>query len=133
MSVLVTDASGNHALAVIRSLGGKGIDVVAADSSRWAQGGFSRFCAARTVYPSPAHGVQPFLRDLHRIIEEFHPEVLMPMTEQSILAMSQMRPEIESRVRLAPLPSAEALRVAFDKKATIGLAASLGIAVPRTV
>jgi predicted ATP-grasp superfamily ATP-dependent carboligase len=133
MSVLVTDASGNHALAVIRSLGRKGIDVVAADSSRWAQGGFSRFCAARTVYPSPAHGVQPFLRGLHRIIDEFSPEVLMPMTEQSILAMSQTRPEIESRVRLAPLPSAEALRVAFDKKATVGLAVSLGIAVPRTV
>jgi len=133
MSVLVTDASGNHALAVIRSLGGKGIDVVAADSSRWAQGGFSRFCSARTVYPSPARGVQPFLRGLRRILDEFNPEVLMPMTEQSILALTSARPDIESRVRLAPLPSAEALRVAFDKQATIGLAVSLGIAVPRTV
>ena len=68
MSVLITDAGGEHALAVIRSLGRRGIRVVAADSTRWTQGGFSRFCAARAVYPSPVRGVREFRKGLDRII-----------------------------------------------------------------
>ena len=133
MSVLVTDASGNHALAVVRSLGRRRIRVVAADTTRFAQGACSRFCAGRAVYPSPENGVRRFQEGLIRIIETCRPEILMPMTERTILALGPARREIESRVGLAPLPSPDALRVAFDKQATIGLAASLGIAVPRTV
>src|SRR5436309_5286283 len=133
MSILVTDASGNHALAVVRSLGRRGLRIIAADGRRCGQAGFSRFCAARAVYPSPEHGIDAFLGGLCRVLDAFRPELLMPMTEQTILAMTAGRAEIESRVRLAPLPSPQALRVAFDKQATIGLAATLGIAVPRTV
>src|SRR5881628_3139424 len=47
MSILVTDASGNHALAVVRSLGRRGLRIIAADGRRCGQAGFSRFCAAR--------------------------------------------------------------------------------------
>ena len=133
MSVLVTDASGNHALAVVRSLGRRGLRVIAAETGRLAQAGFSRFCAARALYPSPVRGVREFQEGLRRLLDVHRPDVLMPMTERTILAMGPMRREIESRTRLAPLPSDESLRVAFDKQATIGLAASLGIAVPRTI
>ncbi|HYS78090.1 MAG TPA: ATP-grasp domain-containing protein [Candidatus Dormibacteraeota bacterium] len=133
MSVLVTDAGGNHALAVVRSLGRRGVRVVAADSRICAQAAFSRFCAARAVYPSPGRGIEAFLEGLCRILDAYRPDLLMPMTERTILAMTAARGEIESRVRVAPLPSPDALRVAFDKQATIGLAASLGIPVPRTV
>jgi predicted ATP-grasp superfamily ATP-dependent carboligase len=131
--VLVTDAGGNHALAVVRSLGQRHIRVVAADSTRFAQGACSRYCASRASYPSPGIGVREFQEGLFRIIETCGPEILMPMTERTILALSPARREIESRVRLAPLPTEDALRVAFDKRATIDLAGSLGIAVPRTI
>src|SRR5438093_1187916 len=133
MSVLVTDASGNHALAVIRSLGQRGIRVVAADSSRFTQGGFSRFCARRALYPSPVRGIREFQAGLLRMIETIRPAVLMPMTERTLTALASVRHEIESRVTLAPLPSRRALEVAFDKQATVDLAASLGVAVPRTI
>jgi predicted ATP-grasp superfamily ATP-dependent carboligase len=133
MSVLVTDASGNHALAVVRSLGRRGLRVVAAETGRLAQAGFSRFCAARALYPSPARGIAEFQEGLRRILEVHRPEVLMPMTERTILALGSARRDFESRTRLAPLPSEESLRVAFDKQATVGLAASLGIGVPKTV
>ncbi|HYS78534.1 MAG TPA: hypothetical protein VEO94_06825, partial [Candidatus Dormibacteraeota bacterium] len=110
MSVLVTDAGGNHALAVVRSLGRRGVRVVAAGGGRWcAQAAFSRFCAARAVYPSPERSLDAFQEGLCRILDTFRPELLMPMTEQTILALTAVRGEIESRVRLAPLPSPEAL------------------------
>ena len=133
MSVLVTDAAGNHALAVVRSLGRRGLHVVAADTCRLAQAGFSRYCAARDIYPSPARGVAEFREGLRRILDVHRPEVLLPMTERTILALQPARRELESRTRLAPLPSAESLRVAFDKQSTLSLAVSLGIAVPKTV
>jgi predicted ATP-grasp superfamily ATP-dependent carboligase len=133
MSVLVTDASGNHALAVVRSLGKRGIRVIGADSVHCAMGAFSRFCAERACYASPALGIREFLTDLRRIIDRHRPALLMPMTERTILALLTDREAIESRVVLAPLPSGEALRVAFDKESTLRLAWSLEIPVPHTV
>ena len=133
MTVLVLDASGNHALSVVRSLGRRGLRVVAAESTPLAQAGFSRYCAGRAVYPSPARGVREFQEGLRRMLDAHRPDVLMPMTERTILAIASVRRELESRTRLAPLPPEDALRVAFDKKATAGLAASLGIPIPKTV
>jgi predicted ATP-grasp superfamily ATP-dependent carboligase len=132
MSVLVTDAAGNHALAVVRSLGQRDIRVAAADSVWCAKSFCSRYCAESATYPSPANGVLEFQNHLYRILEKVKPAILMPMTERMILALTADRKETESRVTLAPLSSQDALRVAFDKKLTVDLAKSLGIAVPRT-
>jgi predicted ATP-grasp superfamily ATP-dependent carboligase len=132
IDVLVTDASGNHALAVIRSLGRRGVRVAAAGGTWSSMGLFSRYCAARAVYPDPASGVEPFREGLARILERLRPALLMPMTERTLLALDADREAIESRVRLAPLPPRETLEVAFDKRATVDLATSLGIPVPRT-
>jgi predicted ATP-grasp superfamily ATP-dependent carboligase len=132
MSVLVTDGSGNHALAAVRSLGRRGVRVVAADSSRLVQAGFSRFCAQRAVYPSPARGIGEFQSGLRRIIETTGAQVLLPMTERTLTALAPIRDEIGSRLTLAPLPSPQALETAFDKSATLALAASLGMPAPRT-
>jgi predicted ATP-grasp superfamily ATP-dependent carboligase len=133
VSVLVTDASGNHALAVVRSLGKKGIRVAAADSTRLAQSFFSRYCVKSATYPSPTRGIGEFREALVRILEKLKPAMLMPMTEQTILALMVNREEIESRVALAPLPSEDTLSVAFDKRATIELARSLNVPTPTTV
>ena len=132
MDVLVTDAGGNHALAVIRSLGRRGIRVAAAGGSRGAMGLYSRYCAARALYPDPGRGIEAFRAGLLRILGRLRPALLMPMTERTLMAIDAGREEIESHVRLAPLPPRETLEVAFDKRATMDLAASLGIPAPRT-
>jgi predicted ATP-grasp superfamily ATP-dependent carboligase len=133
MTVLVTDAGGNHALAVVRSLGRRGIRVVAADSMWCAKAAFSRYCAARALYPPATRGVADFLAGVLRILERVKPDLLMPMTERTILGLLTGRDAVESRARLAPLPSEEALGIAFDKEQTLRLARSLGIPAPRTI
>lgn len=132
MSVLITDGCGNHALAAVRSLGQRGIRVAVADSLRCSKSFFSRYCAAHALYSSPAGGIRGFHRSLMSILEQIRPKLLIPMTERTIMALLANREEIESRVAIAPLPSEESLRVAFDKKATIALARSLSIPVPKT-
>ncbi len=132
INALVTDAAGNHALATVRSLGLRGLRVAAADTARSATGLFSRYCAARALYPSPRRGTREFLAGLDRIIERLRPRILMPMTERTIMALLSDRVGAESRVRLAPLPSSEAIEIAFDKRRTIDLARSLGVQAPAT-
>ncbi|MBI2455607.1 MAG: ATP-grasp domain-containing protein [candidate division NC10 bacterium] len=131
--VVVTDASGNHALAVVRSLGGRGLRVAAADSVWCAKAFFSRYCARRIVYPSPARSVREFRAALYGMLETLRPAVLMPMTERTIMALADERLQVEARVGALPLPSPDALRTAFDKGETVRLATSLGIPVPATV
>jgi predicted ATP-grasp superfamily ATP-dependent carboligase len=133
MGILVTDAGGNHALAVVRSLGGRGLEVIAADCERIAQAGFSRYCAARALYPSPRRGLKAFQDALLGLIEERRPRLLLPMTECTLVAMAPRREEIEASVVLAPLPATPALAVAFDKRATLDLADRLGVRAPKTV
>ncbi|HYV84808.1 MAG TPA: ATP-grasp domain-containing protein [Patescibacteria group bacterium] len=132
MSILVTDASGNHALAVVRSLGGRGLDVIAAGGESIAQAGFSRYCSARVLYPSPRRGLKPFQDALLGLLDERRPRLLMPMTECTLVAIAPIREEIESSVVLAPLPETQALAVAFDKRATLALADGLGVRAPET-
>jgi predicted ATP-grasp superfamily ATP-dependent carboligase len=131
VSVLVTDARGNHALAVARSLGQQGIPVAIADSVRSAKGLFTRYRADRAIYPSPSDSASGFRAGINRILETLKPAVLMPMTEQTILGLVADREAIESRVIL-PLPSSEAIRVAFDKSETVRLAERLQVPVPQT-
>ena len=132
MSVLVMDASGNHALAVVRSLGRRGVRVAAAGETWCAQSFLSRHCARRFLYSSPERGIREFRAALGRILARARPAMVMPMTERTILALLTGPDGIGSQAALAPFPPRESLRVAFDKSETLWLAASLGVAVPRT-
>ena len=52
--VLITDAGRGSAIAFTRSLGRRGVEVVAADEQRRSAGFASRYASARVRYPSPA-------------------------------------------------------------------------------
>lgn len=106
--------------------------MTAADNVPWAKSFFSRYCVRRALYPSPAAGVGAFVERLCGIVDEVRPELLMPMTERTILAIMAYRKRIESCVAIAPLPSEHAFAVALDKGTTVELAESRGLPVPRT-
>ena len=58
--VLVMDARGNIGLSIIRSLGSKGIEVVAGDSFCFTTGSLSKYCADSLVYPPPEKDIEKF-------------------------------------------------------------------------
>jgi len=58
--VLVTDAEVRQGLAVIRSLGRRGLRVFATGASPRSLGFSSRCAVATGVYPSPAEGTREF-------------------------------------------------------------------------
>jgi predicted ATP-grasp superfamily ATP-dependent carboligase len=130
--VLVTDASRGSALAVIRSLGRRGCHVVAADAGSVSPGARSRYASGRVRYPSPFKDPAGMLDALEATIRRRGIDLLVPVTDDVIVPLVAERSRFEALCGLV-LPRSEALELAADKAATLGLARSVGVPVPETI
>lgn len=130
--VLVTDARRGSALAFIRSLGRRGDHVVAADSVTPSAGLRSRYAAGRVRYPTPT--VDPVAAGdaLVRAAHDHRIELIVPITDEVILALRDRLADLPVGCQVA-IPDAAAARIVNDKRATVDLAASLGIPVPQSI
>jgi predicted ATP-grasp superfamily ATP-dependent carboligase len=131
MRVLVTDAARGSAISVIRSLGRRGIEVVAADSNVRSPGFFSRYTSARVIHSDLKSDTGGAIRDLARAAREHRIDLLIPVSEDSVALLSEEREAFQGDVKLA-LPDRDGLQVTRDKLGTLDLATRLGIPVPRT-
>ncbi len=129
-SVLVTDAADPQAVATIRSLGRAGWRVVAVDSDPGAPGLRSRSAATTHVIPSAQHEPVAALNALAALSAVEEIDLLLPVCDQSILALSPARDRFGSTVIALPAP--ESLELAMDKQQTLALATELGLPIPET-
>ena len=129
--VLVTDAARGSAISIIRSLGRRGIAVVAADSDPRAPGLKSRYAERSLVYPRPAEDPAATVESLLAAAREHAVDLIIPVTDDVILPLTQARERFDGVCDLA-LADPEALATASDKLATLELARRLGIPTPRT-
>ena len=129
--ILVTDASRGSAIACIRSLGRRGMDIVAADELPRSPGFYSRYTSERVRYPPPAQAPDEAVAVLLRAARELSVDLIVPVTDEIILPLSAARARFAGVCRLA-LPGTQALATALDKSATLELAEGLDIPVPRT-
>jgi predicted ATP-grasp superfamily ATP-dependent carboligase len=129
--VIVTDAARGSAVAIIRSLGRHGAHVIAADSERRSPGFYSRFAAERLLYPRPDANPDGVVETLLRAAVERDVDLIVPVTDDVIVPLSQARPRFDGVCALAIAP-VDALAASRDKLATLELARSLGVPTPRT-
>lgn len=130
-TVLVTDAGLGSAVSVIRSLGRKGMRVVAADSERHSAGLRSRFADVAVHYPSARVDPDGMIERLLEIVRSERVDLVVPVTDDTILPLAAARDRFE-RVTKVALPPAASWETARDKEATHELAERLGVPVPRT-
>src|SRR5262245_49368987 len=133
MRVLVLDGNENQAVACARSLARAGHRVSVGADTSWSKAGWSRSCRSTFVYPATQQDADAFVA---RIVGEAAREpgtLVLPMTERSTLPLSERRDLLFAVGARIVLPSHETVLRAFDKRQTVRLAESLGIAVPRTV
>lgn len=130
--VLVTDARRGSALAFIRSLGRRGDHVVAAEATTPSAGLRSRYAAGRIRYPAPTANPVATGDALVRAAHDHRIELIVPITDEVILALRDRVAELPVGCQVA-IPGVAAARVVNDKGATVELAASLGIPVPHGV
>jgi predicted ATP-grasp superfamily ATP-dependent carboligase len=130
-SVLVTDASERTALAVIRSLGKRGIKVIAADTTRFNAGFLSKYCTQKVIYPSPIEDKEKFVRSLLRLVKNIKLDLLMPITDLTMIPILERKEEFEQYVKVAAPPHEVAMK-AYDKFQTISIAEKCGVPHPKT-
>lgn len=127
-TVLVTDGEQRASLAVVRSLGAAGYRVLVTTASRRSIAGASRHAHAQFQVPSPLERPAAFLDAIAELVRAHGATVLLPMTEQSLLAVL----DAPDRFRgvAVPFASAEQFRRISDKQLLLATARSVGIAVP---
>lgn len=129
--VLVTDAGRGSAIAIIRSLGLRGLHVIAADSDARSPGFYSRHASGRLRYPSPRADPEAALATLLRVATESHVELIVPVGDELALLLSEERDRFAGVCALA-LPERDAYEKTQDKLATLALAREQGVPAPRT-
>jgi predicted ATP-grasp superfamily ATP-dependent carboligase len=128
--VLVLDADQRSALATIRSLGRRGVPVVAGDECLPSLGGTSRYCARAFRYPPPHSEPAAFLEALRREVEARGCGMVLPMTDVTTTLVSEARDTLGAgRI---PLAGRAALDALADKWALYRLARQHGLPAPRT-
>lgn len=129
--VLVTDAARGAAIAIIRSLGARGLHVVAADSEGRSAGYYSRHASERLRYPSPRTDAEGTLRTLIHAAADRRVDLIVPVGDELTLLLSEERARFAGMCALA-LPDREAYATTQDKLATLELARRHGVPAPRT-
>ncbi len=129
MSVLITDANKRTSLYALRSLGSKGIEVVATEIEgvRRPIGFFSKYCKHSIITPNQNSKMYiPKMIDLAK-----NHEVLIPISTDSMVPISKNINEFE-KVTEVPIPGYKQLLIAQDKNLTLEVAENLGIPCPKT-
>jgi predicted ATP-grasp superfamily ATP-dependent carboligase len=130
--VLVTDAGHGSAIAVMRSLGRRGIAVIAADHDPRSPGFRSRYAAERVRYPDPADDPAGVVATLEREARRRSVDLIIPVTDGVLLPLAAARERFTGVAALA-IPDPAALRIVVEKDATLDLARRVGVPVPASV
>jgi predicted ATP-grasp superfamily ATP-dependent carboligase len=130
MKVFVTDASYKQTLAAIRSLGQRGIFIIAGSQYRLAQGFWSKYCSRRVLYPDP-RDEKRFVLFMEDYLTKNSTDVLLPIGYITSTIFSKHKAKFSRLVRI-PIADYESMEIACKKDKTMELAATLGIAAPRT-
>ena len=85
--VLVTDGEQRAALAVVRSLGAAGHSVIVTSTRSRSLAGASRFARRHITLPSALGDPAGFLEALAAVVRSCGVEVLLPITEESLISV----------------------------------------------
>jgi len=130
-SVLVTDGHFRKTLAVVRSLGRKGVRVTVGERTFLNTSFFSKYCTRHIVYPSPRQSPHQFIEFLLKEIKRNHYDCLFPMEEETLLLLARHRSEISQYAHFL-IPDLEKIEFVRDKGNLIRFAEAQGIPVPKT-
>jgi predicted ATP-grasp superfamily ATP-dependent carboligase len=132
MGVLVTNAEGHIALAVIRSLGRKGLKAASGSERKDALTFHSKYNSAKFAYPSPTLDEDGFIKRLVEIVGEGNFEVIFPADWDVLLPLSKHRDKLTPHT-IIPMPPHEIMEKANNKAEFTKIALDNGIPCPKTV
>jgi protein-tyrosine-phosphatase/predicted ATP-grasp superfamily ATP-dependent carboligase len=129
--VLVLDGDQASALAIVRSLGRRSLQVHVAASISSPLCGYSRHAVACATYPDPMLDEPAFVDWLTAEMQSHRFGLAIPVTERTLVPVLRHRHRLPME-RLAVAPP-DAVEKVLDKARTFALAEDLGIPIPRSV
>lgn len=129
-AVLVLDGNQRSALAVVRSLGRRGVPVVVGEATARSLAGASRYCWRRIRYPSPLIDPEGFVTEVSRVVREYGMQVL-PVTDITTAIVLKHRSLFGEQV--LPFPAWEDYERLTNKCSLARHAGSLGVLTPATL
>lgn len=130
-SVLVTDGSQRSSLAATRALARSGFRVLVCSEQNHSIAAQSRFCRHSWTVSNPLSRPDRYVEELVRIAEREAPDVVIPMTEPSLLALLPEWKRLWPAV--IPFGDSETVTSLLDKEEVLRRAPAHGIAVPDQV
>jgi D-aspartate ligase len=130
-TAVVAEVAWVNGLAAIRSLGRRGLRVLAIDNRPYALGFRSRY-AERRLAPDPLDDEEGFIEALREIEDETEgPLPVFPTHDEHVNAIARHADVLAERYRF-PFPSWEVLERIQSKRHQLETAESAGLPVPRT-
>jgi predicted ATP-grasp superfamily ATP-dependent carboligase len=132
MTALLLDAHLKSSLAAIRSLGRRGIPVIAGSFRRTAMGLHSRYVRESFLYPSPLENRRGFIEAINRCSGRFGKTVLLVFSDATLLPLARDENLLAGQAAYVLPPSRDCFEIAFDKASTLKLAQKIGVEIPVT-
>lgn len=131
MKALVTDGEHRSALAVVRSLGYHGVDVIVVADQTPNLSAWSKYCD-RYYRIRPIRTDEPgFIEDIIKIINDEGVQVILPMTDITMYSLLNPENKIPEEL-LRFFPGYDLFSFASNKYSLIKLCLELGISVPQS-
>src|SRR5947209_8278985 len=112
--VLVLDGNQASSLAIVRSLGRRGLRVDAGERKSSFLASYSRFLNEALTYPDPLADPAEFVRAIEARVQEIEYNLVIPVTEDTVQPLALARERIEAHTKLAIAPK-NALEIMTDK------------------
>jgi 2-polyprenyl-3-methyl-5-hydroxy-6-metoxy-1,4-benzoquinol methylase/predicted ATP-grasp superfamily ATP-dependent carboligase len=129
--VLVLDAILRQSLAIVRSLGSRGLRVAAVGTTGKEPTFSSRWCQQAFICPVE-EGTDEYLRYLEQVLDRTGACVLITSSDGTIALIRRHRERLEQRAHIA-LAKEPALAIAINKRQTLEIAKQLGVRIPGAI
>ncbi|MFQ6031425.1 MAG: ATP-grasp domain-containing protein [Candidatus Zixiibacteriota bacterium] len=130
--VLVTDADALHSLAIVRSLGRKGMRVSMSSHRRiFSLCFYSKFCKERIIYPAPNRSKE-FIDFMLDQVRSNKFDILLPVRSTVTPLIAEHAERFRPFVNFV-LPSFESMTIANNKELTFRFAEKVGVPAPKTI
>ncbi len=130
--VLLLDGECRTALAVVRSLGAKGVKVTVCSHSCAALAAASKYAYSRVLCPNPHLQPEKYKDWVSATVRSSCPDMLLPVTDLSLGLCLSREKELRKMCGL-PFPSESECENAANKWNLLQLAQSLGLKIPQSV
>jgi predicted ATP-grasp superfamily ATP-dependent carboligase len=131
MTVFVTDGDQRPALAIVRTLGRRGLRVMVGEEGPSSLASSSKYCAGHVTYPSPYRNRRAFERFLADFVIRERVDVVMPVADVTTRSVCANQEWLERHCALA-VPPFDAFDLVTNKARLLEYAADCGVPIPQT-